>query len=75
MSVEVRAVSGSLEFGTPTSLFTLPLTRGENDPYPYDVMPDGQRFLALVPASDAETPPLTVIFNWQEEKKQGVTVK
>jgi len=75
MSVEVRAVSGSLEFGTPTSLFTLPLTRGENDPYPYDVMPDGQRFLALVPASDAETPPLTVMFNWQGEQNQGVTVK
>jgi Tol biopolymer transport system component len=75
MSVEVRPVSGSLEFGTPTSLFTLPLTRGENDPYPYDVMPDGQRFLALVPASEAEEPPITVIFNWQEEQKQRVTVK
>jgi hypothetical protein len=38
-------------------------------------MPDGQRFLALVPASEAEEPPITVIFNWQEEQKQRVTVK
>lgn len=70
MTVEVRAVGRSLEFGTPIGLFDIPLSPGENEPYPYDVMPDGKRFLVLVPASDAETPTLTVIFNWQEEQKQ-----
>jgi hypothetical protein len=75
MSVEVRAVSRSLEFGTPIGLFAIPLTRGENDAYPYDVMPDGQRFLALAQDSDAETPPITVLFNWFTELKQRVPVK
>jgi hypothetical protein len=35
-------------------------------PYSYDVTPDGQRILALVPTA-AERPPLTVIVNWQPE--------
>ena len=70
MSVAVQAISGSLEFGTPRALFTIPFalsTSGSLAPYTYDVMPDGQRFLAMVPAGDAASPPMTVILNWQAE--------
>ena len=69
MSVSVETVSGSLKLGTPQALFTIPLALASDDNarYSYDVMPDGQRFLALAPAGDAEWPPLTVILNWQAE--------
>jgi hypothetical protein len=30
-------------------------------------MPDGQRFLALAPAADAEAPSMTVILDWAAE--------
>ena len=66
MSVAVHPISGSLELGTPRPLFTIPVTlTSSGSPYTYDVMPDGQRFLTIVPAGDATLPPLTVILNWQ----------
>ena len=66
MSVPVRTLSASLEFGTPGPLFALPVTgSGILASYPYDVMSDGQRFLAPAPAGDAESPPMTVMINWQ----------
>ena len=70
MSVTVQAISGSLEFGNPQALFTIPFVAppaGVSAPYTYDVMPDGQRILALVPTGDAAPPPMTVILNWQAE--------
>jgi hypothetical protein len=69
MSVSVRAASGSLELGTPNALFAIPVAAVSDNlaRYAYDVMPDGQRFLALAPAADAEAPPMTVILNWQAE--------
>ena len=70
MSVTVQATSGSLEFGTPRALFSIPFalaTSRENAPYTYDVAPDGQRILAVVPVGDAATSPMTVILNWQAE--------
>jgi Tol biopolymer transport system component len=70
MSVAVQSISGSLEFGTPRALFTIPFVAppaGVSAPYSYDVMPDGQRFLVLVPTGDAVPPPMTVILNWQAE--------
>jgi eukaryotic-like serine/threonine-protein kinase len=78
MSVAVQAISGSLEFGTPRTLFTIPFVAppaGVSAPYTYDVMPDGQRFLALVPTGDAVPPPMTVILNWSEELKQRVPTR
>jgi hypothetical protein len=68
MSVTVQAVSGSLEFGTPRALFTIPIalaSTGNLAPYTYDVMPEGQRFLAMAPAGNAASPTMTVILNWQ----------
>jgi eukaryotic-like serine/threonine-protein kinase len=70
MSVDVRALSGSLEFGTPQPLFMIPValaTSGSLAPYTYDVMPNGQRFLAAAPVGDVASPTMTVIVNWQAE--------
>jgi eukaryotic-like serine/threonine-protein kinase len=71
MSVVVRPAAGSLEFGTPSALFALPATFDANNTYPYDVMPDGQRFLALAPTTNAEEPPMTVIVNWRADLPSG----
>ena len=74
MSVAVRSLSGSLEFGTPQALFMIPVAMamsGSLAPYTYDVMPDGQRFLAAAPVGDAASPPMTVIVNWQAELFAG----
>jgi hypothetical protein len=68
MSVAVQVISGSLEPGTPRALFTIPFTlstAGSLARYTYDATPDGERFLAVVPAGDAASPPMTVILNWQ----------
>jgi eukaryotic-like serine/threonine-protein kinase len=68
-SVAITSGPASPEFGTPRVLFVLPATltlEGALLPYSYDVAPDGQRILALVPTA-AERPPLTVIVNWQAE--------
>jgi eukaryotic-like serine/threonine-protein kinase len=66
MSATVRAASGSLEIGSPNALFTL-AAAADLTGYSYDVMPDGQRFLVLAPAGEAEAPPMTLILNWQAE--------
>ena len=71
MSVIVQPAPGALELGALSPLFTLPATFSDNNTYPYDVMPDGQRFLALAPATDAEEPPMTVILNWRAELSAG----
>jgi hypothetical protein len=70
MSVAVQAISGSLDLGTPQVLFTIPValsSGGGLAPYTYDIMPDGQRFLAAAPVEDAAAPTMTVIVNWQAE--------
>jgi hypothetical protein len=70
VSVAVQANAGSLEFGTPRGLFTIPLvlaTTGNLAPYTYDVMRDGQRFLAVAPVGDPASPTMTVVLNWQAE--------
>ena len=46
----------------------------------YDIMPDGERFVVIVPADETETtesaPPqqINVILNWIEELKERVPV-
>jgi len=70
MSVPIRTVSGSLEFGDPTALFKIPVifsVSGDRAPFSYDVAPDGGRFLAMAPSDAHEAPDLTVIVNWQGE--------
>ena len=59
----------ALEVGRPTTLFTLSekLARPSGPSHAwqgFDVSPDGQRFLAILPDVIAEEQPLTVVTNW-----------
>jgi len=69
MSVTVKTAPGALEFGTPSALFSIAIPIGDQGlpAYGYDVMPDGQHFLALAPTSEADSPSMTVVTNWQAE--------
>jgi hypothetical protein len=68
--VSVRATGQGLEFGPPLALINTIEPAGVST-YPYDISPDGQRILALVPAAaEAGASPLTVIVNWQAALKK-----
>ncbi len=67
MAASVRATAEGLEFGVPVALFRTVEPLGPHI-YPYDVAPDNQRILALVPTSE-HTAPLTVLLNWQSRLK------
>jgi predicted Ser/Thr protein kinase/dipeptidyl aminopeptidase/acylaminoacyl peptidase len=69
MAASVRAASQGLEFSTPVALISTMEPAGVFV-YPYDISPDGQRILALTPASTEAGSPLTVIVNWQAVLKK-----
>ena len=62
VSVPVRTAP-ELQLGTPKVLFTLKADGLWPD---FDVTPDGQRILAIVPRVDASQLPLTVVVNWPQ---------
>ncbi len=67
MSVSVRPGADRFEIGEPQPLFLLRLgTTGEIQlhRHPYDVSPDGQRFLVIRRAPDAEADSAVVVTNW-----------
>jgi hypothetical protein len=70
VSVPVRTTP-ALETGRPTPLFSVSerLGRGGSSHswQAFDVSPDGQRFLAIVPEVVGEEQPLTVVWNWTAE--------
>jgi hypothetical protein len=68
MVAAVHSGAGGLEFGAPAALFRTAEPIGPHT-CPYDVAPDGQRILALIPET-AGTSPLTVLINWQAELKK-----
>lgn len=55
--------SPALELGRPAVLFELPRYSRTNVGYPYDVTPDGQRFIVIRPRPQASAG-LTVVVNW-----------
>ena len=66
MAAEVTLRGAGLEIGAVRPLFgTLP-TNG----YQYDVSPDGQRILAVMPGLDTAPEPLTLVQNWTEALKK-----
>jgi serine/threonine protein kinase len=70
MSVAVGIAASSLEFDSPKVLFSIPVAlpnQGFEQLYSYDVMPDGQRFLVFVPSEEVESPPMTIVLNWQAD--------
>ncbi|HEY3122734.1 MAG TPA: hypothetical protein VGK70_01555, partial [Thermoanaerobaculia bacterium] len=62
MSVPIKT-SPSLELGVPTELFALTGKSWKD----FDVPPDGNRFLAIVPKIVANELPLDVVVNWTAE--------
>jgi eukaryotic-like serine/threonine-protein kinase len=66
MAVPVEAVPNSLTVGEPQPLFKIAGRAGT-----YDVASDGQRILALPPASDDAAPSMTVVVNWPTLLKKG----
>ncbi len=67
MSAALRLAAGRLEIGEPQPLFPLRLgTSGEIQfhRHPYDVSPDGQRFLVIRRAPDTEPDGAVVVTNW-----------
>jgi eukaryotic-like serine/threonine-protein kinase len=63
MSVDVKTSAGEFQAGIPKPLFQAQLITGgwRNR---YVISPDGQRFLMIVPASEAARTPITVVVNW-----------
>jgi Tol biopolymer transport system component len=74
MSVSIRSGGGRLEIGEPQPLFALNLGTGgevQFDRHPYDVSPDGQRFLVIRYAPDSEPDGAVVVTNWTSVLKGG----
>ena len=64
------AVAPTLSVGAPQRLFRTGIDPGGFMTYAqFDVAPDGQRFLMVVPSTDAPQP-LNVILNWQSLLKK-----
>jgi Tol biopolymer transport system component len=67
MSAALRLAAGRLEIGEPQPFFLLKLgVSGENTflRHPYDVSPDGQRFLVIRRAPEEEADGAVVVTNW-----------
>jgi Tol biopolymer transport system component/predicted Ser/Thr protein kinase len=67
MSVALRLAAGRLEIAEPQPLFLLRLGVGgelQFHRHPYDVSPDGQRFLVIRRAPDTEADGAVVVTNW-----------
>jgi Tol biopolymer transport system component/predicted Ser/Thr protein kinase len=67
MSVAMRLAAGRLEIAEPQPLFLLRLGVGgevQFSRHPYDVSPDGQRFLVVRRAPDTEADGAVVVTNW-----------
>jgi len=69
MAVNLKTAGDSLEASTPRELFALPVF--ENGYNPYDVAPDGQRFLVLALPEGQVSQPLTLLSNWPALLKQA----
>jgi hypothetical protein len=66
MAVTVKANAAGLDFDPPHALFPLPVNG-----FAFDVAPDGQRILALLPPEgEKEGNQLTVLTNWREGLKK-----
>ncbi len=67
VAVSVTPRAGTLSVGSAQQLPISARPRG-GQRYPYDVSPDGQRFLfASLPEQAPAAPPLTLVINWRAE--------
>jgi eukaryotic-like serine/threonine-protein kinase len=73
-SVTVRGAADQLQFAPPQSLFPLQLGVSGELPiqvHPYDVSPDGKRFLVIRGAPDGERDGAVVVTSWTAVLKAG----
>ena len=70
MSISLKLGTDSVEPGTPRELFPLP-ANDDGLSSPYDVGPDGQRFLVRATPQQEAAQALTVIVNWPALLKKG----
>jgi eukaryotic-like serine/threonine-protein kinase len=68
LAARMRTTGTSIQSDTPSELVATRPFPGIDSPY--DVTPDGQRFLVLEPPESERSPPLTVVENWQAELKK-----
>jgi Tol biopolymer transport system component len=61
MAVTVTAQGSKFSAGAAQPLFK---SRPSLWRYPYDVSPDGQRFLVISPTDEGDSPPITLVVNW-----------
>jgi eukaryotic-like serine/threonine-protein kinase len=73
MAVSLKLGADSVEPSTPRALFALPIV--DNGWSPYDVAPDGQRFLVRAVPQQQAARPLTVIVNWPALLKKGAAAQ
>ena len=67
MAVEAKTSPSAFEAGAPTPLFEAPVARPQLFPAtPFDVTPDGHRFLVVCPVGGPSSAPLTAVVNWAE---------
>jgi len=74
MAVSIKLGADSVEASAPRELFTLPAFDNGLDA-PYDVAPDGQRFLVRAIPQQQTAQPLTVIVNWPALLKKGAAAQ
>ena len=70
VAVSVTMQSGGIRIGTPTRLFAATSRPGTRlDAFPYDVAPDGRRFLVNTIAASPGPDTLTLVINWQARSR------
>ena len=70
MVAEVKSQRPGLEVATVRPLFE---ARFVGPGYPYDVSPDGQRFLVSTPLEQTTPTPITVVVNWSTMLKKDTS--
>ena len=70
MAVAVTTNRDRLEIGVPRALFAIrPRPPVRLDAYPYDVSPDGQRFVVNTLMDDTTSTTITVVMNWAADRR------
>jgi hypothetical protein len=64
MTVDITVRDSAFVAGTPRVWADVALRAAGLAP-PFDLYPDGKRFLVAAPADRSAQPPLTVVLNWQ----------
>jgi hypothetical protein len=65
MAVATKPARDRLDIGVPRPLFAIhPRPPVRLDAYPYDVSPDGRRFVVNTLMDDTTSTTITVVLNW-----------